>query len=106
MPKPIVVATLLGQAHVEMALACLGSLLRYSADPLRLRLHEDGTLTARDRQRLKAGLGNIEFIPRAEADGRMADVLAGHPTLRAFRKGNPLALKLIDVPLMADGTLA
>ncbi|HET9210248.1 MAG TPA: hypothetical protein VFR03_07610 [Thermoanaerobaculia bacterium] len=100
------VATLLGHAHVEMALACLGSLLRYTADPLCLRVHEDGTLTPGDRERLEAGLGSLEFIARPEADGRVADVLASRPCLRALRETNPLALKLIDVPLLAEGDLA
>jgi len=100
------VATLLGHAHVEMALSCLGSLLRYSAEPLRLRVHDDGTLTAEDRDRLAAGLGGPEFVARAEADGRVEAVLAGRPALRAFRAANPLALKLIDVPLLAGDSLA
>jgi hypothetical protein len=95
------VATLLGHAHVEMALACLGSLLRYSAEPLLLRIHEDGSLTAEDRGRLAEALGDPDFVPRAEADARVADLLAARPALRAFRRGNPLALKLIDIPLLA-----
>lgn len=100
------VATLLGHAHVEMALACLGSLRRYSAEPLRFRVHDDGTLTHEDRDRLAAGLGGPGFVPRAEADERVEAVLAGRPALRAFRQANPLALKLIDVPLLAGDDLA
>ena len=104
---PIRVATLLGHAHVEMALACLGSLLRYSADPLTLRVHEDGSLTAEDRERLREGLGAPELVPRDEADQRVEAALAGRPALRTFRRNNPLALKLIDIPLLAgDGDLA
>jgi hypothetical protein len=108
--EPGRVATLLGHAHVEMALACLGSLLRHSADPLRLRIHEDGSLTSQDRERLARGLGDPAFVPRAEADARVEDLLAGRPALRAFRQRNPLALKLIDIPFLsgmeADGDLA
>ncbi len=100
------VATLLGHSHVEMALACLGSLLRYSAEPLRLRVHDDGTLSGEDRDRLAAGLGDPGFVLRAEADARVEAVLAGRPALRAFRGTNPLALKLIDVPLLAGDGLA
>jgi hypothetical protein len=99
--EPVRVATLLGHAHVEMALACLGSLLRHSADPLHLRIHEDGSLTPQDRERLARGLGDPEFVPRAEADARVEDLLAGRPALRAFRQGNPLALKLIDIPFLS-----
>lgn len=103
---PLRVATLLGHAHVEMAIACLGSLRRCSADPIRFRIHEDGTLTPEDRERLEAGLGSLEFIARTEADGRVADLLSHRPSLRALRGTNPLALKLIDIPLLAEGDLA
>jgi hypothetical protein len=101
MRKKARVATLLGHVHVEMGLACLGSLVRYSADPIHLHIHEDGSLTAEDRERLAEGLGDVEFMMRAEADARVADPLAARPALRAFRKSNPLALKLIDIPLLA-----
>jgi hypothetical protein len=97
------VATLLGHAHVGMALDCLGSLLRYSANPLRLRVHEDGTLTAEDRERLAAVLGEVEFVSRAEADERVAERLAGRPALRELRRRNPLGLKLLDIPMLAEG---
>lgn len=96
------VATLLGHAHVEMALSCLGSLLRYSAEPLRLRFHDDGTLTAADLARL-AGLGEIELVSRQEADARVAEALGNRPALRELRRRNPLGLKLLDAPLLAAG---
>jgi len=101
MHKTVEVATLLGHAHVGMALSCLGSLLRYSAEPLRLRIHEDGSLLAADRERLAEGLGGPTFVSRAEADDRVAATLAGRPALAAFRRANPLALKLIDIPLFS-----
>lgn len=99
---PLLVSTLLGHAHVEMGLACLGSLLAFSAEPLRLRVHDDGSLSPGDLDRLAAGLREPEVIPRAAADERMADLLASRPASRAFRRENPLALKLLDVPLLAD----
>lgn len=97
------VATLLGHAHVEMAVACLGSLRRYCAEPLRLRLHDDGSLTPEDRARLEAALGSPACIPRAEADERLGELLATRPACLAFRSANPLGLKLLDVPLLAEG---
>ena len=99
---PLLVSTLLGHAHVEMGLACLGSLLAFSAEPLRLRVHDDGSLSAEDLDRLAAGLQEPEVIPRATANERMADLLAHRPVSLAFRRENPLALKLLDVPLLAD----
>jgi hypothetical protein len=101
--EPLVVSTLLGHAHVEMALLCLGSLLRLTACPLRLRVHDDGSLTAGDGERLAAGLGEPEIVRRRDADARLGDLLAAHPAARAFRAAHPLALKLLDVPLLAAG---
>lgn len=100
---PRIVSTLLGHAHVEMAVLCLGSLLGFSAAPLRLRIHDDGSLSAADLERLAAGLGDSEVVPRREADERLAELLAAHPAARAFRAADPLALKLLDFVLLSDG---
>ena len=89
-----------------MAIFCLGSLLRHSADVLTLRLHDDGTLTEEDRQRLAAELRVPEIIPRAEADERAAAFLARHPALREFRRRNVMALKLVDTVMYAGEELA
>lgn len=97
------VATLLGHTHVEMALSCLGSLLRYSADPLRLCIHDDGSLTAADLARLGEGLEGPEVILRREVDERVEASLGDRPALLAFRRRNPLALKLTDAVLLAGG---
>jgi hypothetical protein len=100
------VASLLGHRQVEMAILCLGSLLRGSAEPLALRLHDDGSLTAEDRERLAAALGTPELVARAAADERVEEILSGRPALAAFRRANPLALKLVDAVLYAEGELA
>lgn len=94
---PRIVASLLGSAQVEMAIACLGSLLASSHEPLALRLHEDGTLGPRERVRLAATLREPEIISRAEADERTAPWLANRPALAARRRRHPLFLKLVDL---------
>lgn len=98
---PRVVSTLLGAAHVEMALVCLGSLLRFSAEPIRLLVHDDGSLTPADLERLAVGLAAPAVVPRREADERMRQLLAGRPGAAAFRAANPLAAKLLDATLLA-----
>lgn len=98
-----IVTTLLCHAHVDMALLCLGSLLAHAAEPLRLRIHDDGTLTEGDRERLTAGLDRPDFVSRPEADERLEDLLAGRPATRAMRRTNPLGLKLVDAALLAPG---
>jgi hypothetical protein len=100
------VTTLLGHAHVETALVCLGSLLRCSAEPVALRLHDDGTLQREDLDLLEDGLGRFALVSRAEGDEAAAGVLARRPALAAFRRENPLALKLIDTVLLAGEELA
>lgn len=100
------VTTLLGHAQVDTALVCLGSLLRCSAEPLALRLHDDGTLRPEDLDRLEEGLGRFSLVARVEADEAVAGVLARRPALAAFRWENPLALKLIDAVLLAGEELA
>ncbi len=100
------VTTLLGHAQVDTALVCLGSLLRFSVEPLELRLHDDGTLRPEDLQRLEGGLGRFEVVSRVEADEAAAGVVARRPALAAFRRENPLALKLIDAVLLAGEELA
>jgi len=100
-----VVASVLGHRHVEMAILCLGSLKRLSAEPVMLRLHDDGSLDGRDRERLNLELGEPEIVPRAEADERTSEFLANRPALHAFRQTNPLALKLVDAMLWAGDEL-
>jgi hypothetical protein len=99
--EPRLVSTLLGHAHVEMALLCLGSLLRQSTEPLKLQVHDDGSLTAEDLERLASGLARPAVVSRREADERLADVLRSRPASRAFRQANPLGLKLLDAALLA-----
>jgi hypothetical protein len=105
-PARRVVSTLLGHQHVEMAVTCLGSLLRFSAQPLRLQIHDDGSLTPADRARLGAVLDEPLWMLRPEADERMAGLLAGRRAARAFRAANPLAAKLLDATLLGPEELA
>lgn len=103
--QPLAVASLVGHRQVELAQTCLGSLLRRSSEPVRLRLHDDGTLTAEDRDRLAATLGEPQIVERGEGEALAAEVLARRPALTAFRRENPLALKLIDAVLCAGSEL-
>lgn len=100
---PRIVSTLLGHAHVDMALLCLGSLLKESAEPLALQLHDDGTLSSEDLERLAAGLGEPAVVGRREADERVEALLGERRAARAFRRENPLGLKLLDAALLAPG---
>ncbi|HEV8238163.1 MAG TPA: hypothetical protein VGS57_02200 [Thermoanaerobaculia bacterium] len=95
------VSSLLGHGQVELAILCLGSLLRFAAEPLALRLHDDGSLTAADAELLRASLGDVELVWRRQADERIEEELARYPVLRGYRRQSALALKLLDAPLWA-----
>lgn len=83
------------------AVPCLESLLRCSRDPIVLRVHDDGTLTAGDRAELAERLG-AAVVTREHADDVVEPLLRPYPRLTAFRRRNPLALKLVDVALLGD----
>jgi hypothetical protein len=95
--SPVVVCSLLGKRQVELALTCLRSLKSLSAEPIHLRLHDDGTLEPSDRERLARDLGSPTFVLRTEADDRIASWLANYPALAAARRANPYLLKLLDI---------
>ena len=105
-PGSAVVATLLGRRQVEVALACLGSLWQNSRAPLKLRIHDDGTLLPSDWERLVEAFPSCEAIPRSVADEKVAALLAHHPELSRARAANPLLLKLLDVVIFGDDHLA
>src|SRR5581483_1670287 len=104
--SPTIVSTLVGRRHVALAIQCLGSLWRYSLDPVCFRVHDDGSLEGRDLAELSRALPVERFVLRAEADDRIAAELKQYPNCRALRQVNPLALKLFDVTLLSDGTVA
>ena len=99
---PVTVASLVCHRDAAMAVTCLGSLLDCCRQPLRFRIHDDGSLTAADRAEISERLGAVEFIDRKEADARMAARLADFPRCQKMREHEIYALKLFDVPLIGQ----
>ncbi|MFH1402765.1 MAG: hypothetical protein ABIH11_00675 [Candidatus Altiarchaeota archaeon] len=100
------VHTLICHKHVNVGLKCLDSLLRFSQDPLKLVIHDDGTLTDKDAEEVKSKLDNAMLIRRDEADEKVKPMLANHPHCMKLREVNPLSLKLMDGPLLSNGDYA
>ena len=46
------VHTLVGDATLNVSLTCLPTLVQYSSDPIRLVIHEDGSLSESSREAL------------------------------------------------------
>lgn len=99
---PRVVTSLLGSAQVSVALPCLASLLACAAEPTVLRLHDDGTLTDVDRDRLASSLTIERFVGRPEADERVAERLTRFPNAARFRARHVLGLKLFDIAFLSE----
>ncbi len=95
------VCSLVCHSHVDMALQCLGSLIRLCNEQVRLRIHDDGTLTTDDIARLRS-LGDVQIVSRREADAFAAENLKDFPECQRYRTEHPLALKLLDTVLMCD----
>lgn len=95
------VATLLGKAQLPVALLCLPTLLAASSERLGLTIHDDGSLGEPEQALLEEALPGSRFVSRRDADAATADALAPYPVTRRFRERNPLALKLIDIVVLA-----
>ncbi|HEY9660753.1 MAG TPA: hypothetical protein V6C65_20035 [Allocoleopsis sp.] len=104
--QPVTVHGLVCHAHVEMAITCFKSLLRFSIDPIQLVIHDDGSLTEEDQDHLRHQLSGATVISRTEADELMHPLLQQYPTTRQFRQDVPHAVKLLDVSLLSEGDIA
>jgi hypothetical protein len=102
MPVPSL-RTLLCHRDVDLAIHCLDTAMRLSADPVQVVIHEDGSLTPEDREKLAKGLPGSRILDRQVADQLMAERLSPYPNARAFREGSVWGLKLLDVVLAEPG---
>jgi hypothetical protein len=105
-PNSQEVRSLIGHSHVDLALTCLGSLLSRTRDPLHLVLHDDGSLTEQDEERLHLGLGGAMVLRRPEADDRAEEMLREYPHALKYRREDVFGLKLLDTALFASGNIA
>ncbi|MFF3544821.1 hypothetical protein [Streptomyces platensis] len=94
------VHTLVSSDHVPLYLFAAKSLARHwpEVSPV---VHDDGTLTARDRSRLLRHVPGLRVIGRREADERIGPLLADYPQLAAVRRGNVRILQLVDYFLLS-----
>jgi hypothetical protein len=84
-----------------MGLQCLGSLVR-SVPGVSLVVHEDGTLTDEDVEKLKGAFPLQQLVRRRDADEAMREALDRYPACSRMRSENTLMLKLFDVALMSS----
>jgi hypothetical protein len=100
--KPLVVSTLVGHRDANMALTCLGSFVDFSVQKMLFRIHDDGTLTSADKQKLAEKLPVLRFVERGFADDRVTQILKKYPACLRYRSRHVLGLKLFDVALFSQ----
>lgn len=103
MLAPVYCRTLLCHRDVDLAIHCLSSAVALSADEVQVVIHEDGSLTEQDRDKIADKLPRSRILDRAEADAIMEERLVRHPNAREFRAGSVWGLKLLDVVLAEPG---
>lgn len=101
--QPAQLRTLLCHRDVDLAMHCLSSAIQLSADPVHLVVHDDGSLTTGDREKIETRVPGTRILGRREADAIMVEKLAAHPNARSFREGSVWGLKLLDVVLAEPG---
>jgi len=84
--------------HVDMALWSLKSFSYYAGESPHIMIHDDGTLTAHDKELLRSHLDRCTVIDKAEADKTMNEALRDYPRCRQMRAKSAFycALKLFD----------
>lgn len=102
----ISVRALICHRDVGLGIHCLSSLLRFCNDPIKIVLHDDGSLTKDDAKRLEDGLPNTILVSKEEADDVVRPQLTRYPRCSAFRARSPTGQKMFDIPLMAKGDIA
>jgi hypothetical protein len=105
-PNDLTLHGLVCHRDLEMALLCLGSILKYSDQPLKLIIHDDGSLTKEDQQLLLEALKGSKIITRAEADEQMQEHLKNHHHCQRYRSEHIYGLKLLDIALLSPGDFA
>jgi hypothetical protein len=102
---PVIVASLICEAHRDLALQSFSALLCYSAEPVQLHLFEDGSLKPATADALRAALPGVKLWFHRDYDPPTRAWLTRQPNLRNFRALTPMGLKIFDIPLHLYATV-
>ena len=95
----MLVHTLACEAHLWFAIPCLKSLLACSEEPVRLVIHDDGSLTEESFAWFAAAFPDAELVRRRAADEQLSQALSRFPNMAQARSHLPHVLKLFDTTL-------
>ena len=95
----MLVHTLACEAHLWFAIPCLKSLLVCGEEPVRLVIHDDGSLTEESFARFSAAFPDAVLVSRRVADEQLAEALSRFPNMAEARRHLPHVLKLFDTTM-------
>jgi hypothetical protein len=101
----MLVHTLACEQHLWFAVPCLRSLITFCQDPIKLVIHDDGSLTQVSVDLLTEAFPDSIFVPRLSADSEITDALAQFPHMAQARSHLPHVLKLLDVTLIQSESM-
>jgi hypothetical protein len=99
-PGDIKVHTMLGHKHIALGATCLGSMVKYSHEPMHVVVHEDGSVTDQDKEEFFAKVPNASFVMKKDADGPMNEFLAKYPNCKWLRDNLVFGLKIFDIQVL------
>jgi hypothetical protein len=101
MPTSLAVYSQVCHSHVQLALKCVGSFVKYCRDEFTLNFIEDGSLTEEDVAQLSSAFAGARIYRRREQNEIVAPYLKNLPACREYRDTLPYAIKLLDMPAIA-----
>ena len=105
--RGIDVHTMMGHQHIGLGAKCLGSLAKFSQEPVHVIVHEDGSVTEEDKEEFFAQVPNSSFVMKRDADGQMNDFLGKYPACKHLRDTLVFGLKIFDIQVLgSDENLA
>jgi hypothetical protein len=102
-PGGVSVHTLVSERTWRMGVLAVSSFEFFSNRRWNVWVHDDGTLTARARDRLTAMRPHWHLVSRAVSDALALEKLSFFPHFLRLRERHPLAVKMADAWLWAQG---
>jgi hypothetical protein len=97
------VHTMMGHMHIRLGAKCLGSLAKFSQEPVHVIVHEDGSVTEEDKEEFFAQVPNASFVIKRDADAQMNDFLEKYPACKNLRDTLVFGLKIFDIQVLGSG---
>ena len=99
----IAIRTLLSHRDVDFMIDNWSTLVSCNRDPFTTVVHDDGSLTSTDIEKITSRIPSSRVLRKPDADEIMQQKLAAHPHARAFRAKQVWGIKLLDIVLAEPG---